>query len=131
MLSVRTKVNSRLSEKLVKNEDAPYYGEKLHMTAVRNSTPTEFPTLNVDCLGEPSTNDGLSVGTQSYILSSIELKSYTDTKLADARKLADKSGDVMLSMGYSLIYGPEVISDIKPFCVVTRFRRLVGAGDTI
>ena len=59
MLSVRTLVNSRLSQRLRKDEDAPYSVKTLNMTSTRNGTPAKFPTLNVDSLGEPSTADDL------------------------------------------------------------------------
>ena len=137
MLSVRTKVNSRLSQKLIKDAGAPYHGangkvdDALFMTSVRGSMPQSFPTLNVDSLGEPSDGDDLDGNGQNFIISTIEIKSYTNTTLAKARKLADQSGNVMLEMGYSLIYGPETLSDVSPYCVVTRFRRRVGKGDVL
>lgn len=134
MLSVRTLLNSRLSQRLRKDENAPYStNEKaknyLNMTSTRNGTPAKFPTLNVDSLGEPSTAEDLEHVKQNAIISTIELKAYTTTTLADARNLMDKAGDVMLSMGYSLIYGPEDISSGSIFDMVARFRRVVGAGD--
>ena len=129
MLSVRTLVNSRLSQRLRKDENAPYSVSTLNMTSTRNSTPAKFPTLNVDSLGEPSTADDLEHIKQNAIISTIELKAYTTTTLADARNLMDKAGDVMLSMGYSLIYGPEDISSGDIGIIVARFRRVVPAGD--
>ena len=129
MLSVRTKVNSILSQKLRKDADAPYSVNTLNMTSTRNGTPAKFPTLNVDSLGEPSTADDLEHKTQNAIISTIELKAYTNTSLTDARNILDKAGDVMYQMGYDHVYGPEDISagDIK--IMVARFRRAVGAGD--
>ena len=134
MLSVRTKVNSILSEKLRKVENAPYSDSQkdknfLNMTSTNNGTPTKFPTLNVVSLGEPSTADDLEHKTQNAIISTIELKAYTNTTLADARNILDKAGDVMLSMGYTLIYGPEDISTGSINTMVARFRRTFGAGD--
>lgn len=129
MLSVRTKVNSILSQKLRKDADAPYSVKTLNMTSTRNGTPAKFPTLNVDSLGEPSTADDMEHKTQNAIISTIELKAYTNTSLTDARTLMDKAGDVMLSMGYSLIYGPEDISTGSIYTMVARFRRTFGAGD--
>ena len=129
MLSVRTKVNSILSQKLRKDEDAPYSVKTLNMTSTRNGTPAKFPTLNVDSLGEPSTADDLEHKTQNAIISTIELKAYTNTSLTDARNILGKAGDVMLSMGYSLIYGPEDISSGDKGIMVARFRRTFGAGD--
>ena len=129
MLSVRTLVNSRLSQWLRKDEDAPYSVSTLNMTSTRNGTPAKFPTLNVDSLGEPSTFDDIYHKKQNGIISTIELKAYTVTTLTDARNIMDKAGDVMLSMGYSLIYGPEDISTGGINIMVARFRRTVGAGD--
>lgn len=88
-----------------------------------------FPALNVDSLGEPSTDDDLEHIRQNAIISTIELKAYTNTSLTDARNLMDKAGDAMLSMGYTLTYGPEDISTGSIYIMVARFRRTVGAGD--
>lgn len=129
MLSVRTLVNSRLSQRLRKDADAPYSVSTLNMTSTRNGTPAKFPTLNVDSLGEPSTADDFEHKTQNAIISTIELKAYTTTTLTDARNLMDKAGDIMLSMGYTLIYGPEDISTGSIYTMVARFRRTFGAGD--
>ena len=129
MLSVRTKVNSILSQKLRKDAYAPYSVKTLNMTSTRNGTPAKFPTLNVDSLGEPSTFDDIYHKKQNGIISTIELKAYTVTTLTDARNIMDKAGDVMLSMGYSFIFGPEDISDGQKNIIVARFRRVVGGGD--
>ena len=66
----------------------------------------------MDSLGEPSTADDLEHVKQNAIISTIELKTYCvgSEKITSARNYMDKAGDVMLSMGYSLIYGPEDIS---------------------
>ena len=79
MLSVRTKVNSILSQKLRKDADAPYSVSTLNMTSTRNSTPAKFPTLNVDSLGEPLPADDLEHKKQKAIISNLELKAYTNT----------------------------------------------------
>lgn len=126
MLSVRTLVNSRLSQKLKKEDGAPY--PALNMTSTRNGTPAKFPTLNVDSLGEPSTADDIERKKQCAIISTIELKAYSNKTLTEARSIIDKAGDVMLSMGYTLIYGPEDISDTN-HVMVARFRRTWGGGD--
>ena len=126
MLSVRTLVNSRLSQKLKKDDGAPY--PALNMTSTRNGTPAKFPTLNVDSLGEVSTADDLEHKSQNAIISTIELKAYSNKTLTEARNIMDKAGDVLISMGYTLIYGPEDISDTN-HVMVARFRRTWGGGD--
>ena len=99
------------------------------MTSTRNGTPAKFPTLNVDSLGEPSTADDLEHKTQNAIISTIELKAYTNTSLTDARNILDKAGDVMYQMGYDHVYGSEDISAGNINIMVARFRRTFGAGD--
>lgn len=123
MLSVRRKVGYKLEEKL---KDA-----KLNITYSKNGSPSKFPTLNIDSLGEPSIADDLEHVRQNAIISTIELKTYCvgSKGITSARNYMDKAGDVMLSMGYSLIYGPEDISSGDKGIMVARFRRTVGAGD--
>lgn len=130
MLSVRTLVNSRLIAKLKEDAGASY--PTLNVTGTRNGSPRTFPTLNVDSLGEVSTGDDLEHIKQNAIISTIELKTYAIGKsgrIVAARQIMDKAGDVMLSMGYSLIYGPEDISSGDIGIMVARFRRTVGTGD--
>ena len=129
MLSVRAIVNTRLHEKLRKDEGAPYTEETLNMTSTRNGTPASFPTLNVDSLGEPSTSDCLKGNKQCAIISTIELKTYSNDTLTETRNIMDNAGDVMISMGYSLIYGPEDRSSGDIRVMVARFRRTIGGGD--
>lgn len=121
MLSVRRKVGDRLKEK---------FSKSINVTFSRNGSPSKFPTLNVDSLGEPSTGDDTE-RVQNAIISTIELKTYCvgSEKITSARNYMDKAGDVMLSMGYSLIYGPEDISSGDKGIMVARFRRTFGAGD--
>ena len=123
MLSVRRKVGDRLKEK--------FKGTNLNITFSRNSSPSKFPTLNMDSLGETSTADDLEHVKQNAIISTIELKTYCvgSEKITSARNYMDKAGDVMLSMGYALIYGPEDISSGDKGIMVARFRRKFGAGD--
>ena len=122
MLSVRRKVGDRLKEK---------FSGSMNVTFSRSSSPSKFPTLNMDSLGEPSTADDLERVKQNAIISTIELKTYCvgSEKITSARNYMDKAGDVMISMGYSLIYGPEDMSSGDIGIMVARFRRAFGAGD--
>ena len=122
MLSVRRKVGDRLKKK---------FSGSMNVTFSRNGSPTKFPTLNMDSLGEPSTADDLERVKQNAIISTIELKTYCvgSEKITSARNYMDKAGDVMISMGYSLIYGPEDMSSGDIGIMVARFRRTFGAGD--
>ena len=123
MLSVRRKVGYKLEEKL---KDA-----KLNITYTKNGSPSKFPTLNMDSLGEPSIADDLEHVRQNAIISTIELKTYCvgSKGITSARNYMDKAGDVMYQMGYDHVYGPEDISTGSINTMVARFRRTFGAGD--
>jgi hypothetical protein len=131
MLSVIGKVNARLQTKLKTEIGSPYYGKTLNLTSTSESTPSEFPTLNVNSLGEPTKDTDLEQLDQATILSTVELRAYSNSTLSETQTLIDNAGNVMMSMRYSLIYGPTTLSDVKPYCKLARFRRIVGNGDSL
>lgn len=132
MLSVWNEVSKRLQQELKTDADAPY--PQLHLTSKDVSdSPPKFPCLFVNSLGEPTEGTDLQ-NNQCYITSTIELQSYSAESpggsQTEARKIIDAAGDVMLSMGYQLIYGP-VQDNRNYFRTIARFRRLVGGGDEL
>ncbi|MBQ8519254.1 MAG: hypothetical protein IJ455_06615 [Agathobacter sp.] len=98
------------------------------MAETKKGVPTEFPALNVDFIGETSTADDLEKTQQNAIISTIELKAYSDTSLDEADEILDKAGDVMIAMGYAVIQGPEDVSDTN-HAKSARFRRTFGNED--
>ena len=102
--------------------------EDLQLTATKKGIPTKFPTLNVDSIGEISTAEDLEKTQQNAIVSTIELKVHTDTTLEEASEILDKAGDVMIAMGYSVIQGPEDVSESN-HVMSARFRRTLGDED--
>ena len=131
MLSVIGKVNARLLTKLQTEDEAPYHGKTLNFVSTSSRTPSVFPTLSVVSLGETTTGNDLEGTVQPGIISSVEIQAYSDKSLTDATSLLDKAADVMLSMRYTMYYGQNTLSDVKPYCKVARFRRVVGAGDKL
>lgn len=128
ILSVKEKIYARLNQRLLEDEDAPYSEGELGMTATKKGVPTEFPTLNVDSIGEISTADDFEKVQQNAIISTVELKAYSNTSLDEASEILDKAGDVMIAMGYSVIQGPEDVSDTN-HAKSARFRRTFGDED--
>ena len=134
MLSVQWKIGNRLKTKLITETDAPYHSNTLKITESNSSAPATFPTLAAVTLGEPSAFDDLEHKTQTCILSTVQLDAYTakpgDT-VTSSRKLIGHAGDIMLSMGYELFFGPQDMSTDAYNCVTARFRRYVGNGDSL
>ena len=87
MLSVRTLVNGSLSQRLVKDTNAPYKNKKLEFTSSSIFAPTERMTLNVESLGEPTQSSDLQ-NNQCAIISTIQLKAghKKDASLTDTDK---------------------------------------------
>lgn len=131
MLSVIGQVNARLLARLKTDDDAPYRDTDLNFTQTSTRAPTAFPTLSVVSLGEPTTGNDLEGTVQPGIISSIEMQAYSNKSLYEATELLDAAADVMLSMSYNLYYGQATLSDVKPYCKVARFRRVVGSGDKL
>lgn len=129
MLSVINDINRIMVERLIDDIDAPYKDSGLNIVSTSDKTPDEFPTLSVVSLGETTAASDLEGREQAAILSTLELKAYTDTTLNDASGLMDEAGSILVSLGYDVRFGPETLSDIRPYCKVARFRAFVGAGD--
>lgn len=131
MLSVKNKVNARLIARLKTDDDAPYHDKDLFFSSTNQQTPPDLPCLSVVSLGEPQTGNDLEHNTQSFIISTIELRGYDKKSHSNAYNLVNKAGDIMISMGYELIMGIEDISDGSAKIAIARFRRLVGSGDSL
>lgn len=131
MLTVKNRINALLLEKLKTGKNAPYADKELYITSVSSNVPTKFPTLSVVSIGEPETDSVLEVGTQEAILSTIEIQTFSKDSVYEAEELMEHAGDVLIGTGYRLIFGPETLSDVSPFCKVSRFRRKFGNEDCI
>lgn len=131
MLSVFNIVTTRLSQKLRKEDGAPY--PTLDLTAKKQGIPANPLCLYVNGLGEPTNSSDLE-GNQCVISSTLEIKAYSSNvtgSQTEARTLMDKAGDVMLSMGYKLTSGPFQDDTADYYCTVARFSRPVGDGDKL
>jgi len=131
VLSVFNIAMTRLSQKLRKEEGAPY--PTLNLTAKKQGIPPSYPCLYVNGLGEPTNSSDLE-GNQCVISSTLEIKAYSSSasgRQTEARTLMDKAGDVMLSMGYNLTSGPFQDDTADYYCTVARFSRPVGDGDKL
>lgn len=129
MLTVIDRVNEKILNGLKEDEDAPYNGKDLNIVSISTRTPDAFPTLSVVSLGEITAASDLCQTEQASIWSTVELKVYSDKTLYETTKLMEYAGDILLSLGYQITTGPEVLSDTRPFCKVARFRGYFGAGD--
>lgn len=133
MLTVRKLVNGSISQRLVKDTDAPYKDKQLEFTSANSTAPTGNVVLNVVTLGEPTeTRD--TENNQCAIKSEVQIKAMykkdmRSTHTSEAYELSNHATDVMLELGYDFYYGPQDISDDVNTIIVSRYRRTVGAGE--
>ena len=123
MLSVRTKVNTAIASLRTTYPN-------LNISSVSANEPTTFPTLGVKTLGETQLANDLEMTTQNAIRSTVELKVWTNDKMANAYRIINDAGDILIAHHYELTFGVEQLSDKSPYCVVARFTRVICSNDT-
>lgn len=100
-------------------------------SSLKNSLPTSLPCVSIRQLGNEMAAKDLQ-NKENAVISTIEIKTFSDVDLNVAREMMGISSDEMLKFGYERIYGPEEMDiSLTIFCMVSRFRRLVGGGETI
>ena len=103
---------------------------------VQNSTsktPPKFPALGVIQIDNPDVAVDLE-NTENAVESVIEIQSYSNKSLNEAKPLINKACDGMRIMGYARRTGPMEVrnaSDTNINRMVARFARIVSSVDEI
>lgn len=98
-----------------------------------SKTPSGFPALGVIQIDNPDVALDLE-NTENAVESVIEIQSYSNKSLNEAKALINKACDGMRIMGYARRTGPmEVrnVSDTNINRMVARFERIVSSVDEI
>lgn len=103
---------------------------------VTNTTsylPAQFPAVAVEQLDNADAARDLE-NSENGVNSVIQIQSFSNKSLTEARNAINIACDAMRTMGYARTFGPEPIlnmSDTKVFRLSARFRRFVGSIDDI
>lgn len=103
---------------------------------VTNTTsymPAEFPAIAVEQIDNADAARDLE-NSENGVNSIIQLQSFSNKSLTEARNVINIACDAMRTMGYVRMFGPEPVlnmSDTKIFRTSARFRRFVGSVDAI
>lgn len=98
-----------------------------------SKTPASFPAVSVVQIDNPD----VAVDLENYenaVESVIEIQSFSNKNLTEAKIIINKSCDAMRIMGYVRTYGPKKISnasDTNIYRMVARFKRIVSSVDEI
>lgn len=92
----------------------------------------KYPCVVIkELLGNESGKD--FEGTVNGVWSSFQIEVMTNTKMRDARKIADVCFDLMNKMGYRAIGTPipDENIELNDYRVIARYRRNVGSNDVL
>lgn len=104
-----------------------------NVTSTNSDSPPGFPCAMIDQLNNQDTAMDLE-NSENAVESAIEIQSYSNKNLTEARKIIGVSCDAMRQMGYQRQMGPKQIANASGsnvFRMVARFRRMIGAREEI
>lgn len=108
------------------------YGEdNVAIESSISGAPAKFPAVRVRQLGAPSTGSSFT-SRQCACVSTVEVQTYSTESAEESKDLIMLCADTLDEMGYALVSGIEDITQqIDLNIYVARFRRTIGAGDSL
>lgn len=98
-----------------------------------SKTPPAFPAMSVVQIDNSDAAVDLE-NSENAVESVMEIQSFSDRNITEAKTIINKSCDAMRIMGYVRTYGPQKIqnaSDTNIYRMVARFKRIVSSVDEI
>lgn len=96
-------------------------------------SPTSFPAVSVEQIDNSDTAVDLE-NAENAVVSMIEIQSFSNKNITEAKTIINKACDAMRVMGYERRYGPSKVTNVADtniFRMVARFRRIVSLVDEI
>ena len=96
-------------------------------------SPASFPAVSVEQIDNPDTAVDLE-NTENAVTSTIEIQTFSNRNITEAKTIINKACDGMRIMGYVRQYGPKRVqnaADTNIYRMVARFRRIVSSVDEI
>ena len=98
-----------------------------------SKSPPGFPALSVEQIDNTDTAMDLE-NSENAVTSVIEIQTFSNKNITEAKKVMNKACDGMRVMGYVRTYGPKEVknaSDKNIYRMVARFKRIVSSVDEI
>ena len=96
-------------------------------------TPPSFPSASVVQIDNPDTAVDLE-NTENAVFSTIEIQSFSNKNITEAKTIINSACDAMRIMGYERRYGPSKVAnaaDTNIYRMVARFKRIVSSVEDI
>lgn len=130
LLDLETKVYSRLNNKVKSALKKTYPKLNFVDTDKQSSTPT-YPLVYVHELESAEIGQDFDNTTINGVLSSFEITVYSDYSQEVNKEIMNEVVYVMKSMRYNIVGTPFNDNEDGLYRRICRFRRPVGAGDTL
>lgn len=91
-----------------------------------------FPYLAVETITNETTADDME-NSENAVHSVIQVSSFSNKNMTEARSIAALAADAMLEMGYRRTgpFTPENIADTNIYRVIYRYSRVIGVGEEL
>ena len=98
-----------------------------------NNMRASWPAVCVKVINNAATADDLEF-EENAVTCTIQIEAFSKVSLTDAEKLMDTANEAMYRMGFKRFQGPQEVDNVNApeiFRVISRYRRIIGANDTI
>ncbi len=126
---IESNVFTQVSYMLAERTDAPY--PDLNCTTVSQNTMVHFPTLYLHELQPVEAGNDLLNESVNAVLSTIEIQVWSNVSEKDCKDIITAAVLEMKRLGYNVTMFPSVQTDSKIAWGAARFRRMVGACDSL
>lgn len=126
---IESRVFTQVSYMLTEKEDAPYPNMKC--TTVSQNTITQFPTLYLHEIQPVETGNDLVNQSVNAVVFTFEIQVWDNTSEKECKDILTASILEMKRLGFSVTMFPNVTTNSKIAWGVARFRRMIGAEDTL
>ena len=126
---IESRVFTQISYMLTERDDAPY--PDLKCTTVSQNTVVNFPTLYLHELQPVEAGNDLDNTTVNAVLSTIEIQVWSNESEKHCKDILTAAIVEMKRLRFNVTMFPNVTTDNKIAWGVARFRRMIGAGDSL
>lgn len=126
---IESRIFTQISYMLTERENAPYPDMKC--TTVSQNTVVNFPTMYIHELQPVETGNDLVNQTVNAVLSTFEIQVWDNVSEKNCKDILTAAILEMKKLGFSVTMFPNVTTDSKIAWGVARFRRMIGAEDTL
>lgn len=126
---IESRIYTQVSYMLTERDDAPY--PDLKCTTVSQNTVVNFPTLYLHELQPVEAGNDLDNTTVNAVLSTIEIQVWSNESEKHCKDILTAAIVEMKRLRFNVTMFPNVTTDNKIAWGVARFRRMIGAGDSL